>query len=127
MVAYSPHSDAISGLDDIRVERRSVDRFPLSGVRDHDKINAGNEYIKGNAAMTTCKKDQVVNEDHRRRDRITYISINIFHRTENIKPCNPFAKILVFKPRPRSPAHPSTNITARAASIYPIRVSFTCL
>lgn len=46
-------------------------------------------------------------------------------RTENIKPCRPFARILVFKPRPKSPLSPSTAITALAAAVYPMRVSFT--
>ncbi len=53
--------------------------------------------------------------------------INIFHNTLNIKPCAPFAMILVFKPLPNRPRIPSVATTARAASMYPIRDSFTCL
>jgi hypothetical protein len=53
--------------------------------------------------------------------------INNFHNTLNINPCAPFAMILVFKPLPNRPRIPSVATTVRAASKYPIRVSFTCL
>ena len=53
--------------------------------------------------------------------------INNFHNTLNIKPCAPLAMILVFNPLPNRPRIPSVATTARAASKYPIRVSFTCL
>jgi len=57
----------------------------------------------------------------------THRSKNNFHRIENMIPCSPFASILVFNPRPNKPLHPSVAIMARAASKYPILVSFTCL
>ena len=57
----------------------------------------------------------------------THMFMNSFHSTLNIKPCAPFAMILVFNPLPNRPRIPSVTMTARAASKYPIRVSFTCL
>lgn len=51
--------------------------------------------------------------------------MNSFHKIENMRPCNPFAKILVFNPRPNRPFRPSVAITASAAAKYPMRVSFT--
>ena len=53
--------------------------------------------------------------------------MNNFHKIENINPCNPFAKILVFNPRPNNPLNPSLSIIASAASTYPTLLSFTCL
>ena len=56
----------------------------------------------------------------------THISMNNFQRMENMRPCSPFARILVFSPRPNSPLMPSVAMTACAAAKYPMRVSFTC-
>jgi hypothetical protein len=56
----------------------------------------------------------------------SHIFRNNFHRIEKRIPCNPFANILVFKPRPKSPSLPSCRMTCFAASVYEILVSFTC-
>ena len=42
--------------------------------------------------------------------------MNNFQRTENIKPCMPFARNLAFKPRPNKPHIPPEAMTFRAAS-----------
>lgn len=49
--------------------------------------------------------------------RVTHKSIKNLQSTENINPCNPFAKILVFNPLPNSPRTPSTAMTALAAAV----------
>lgn len=56
----------------------------------------------------------------------THRSKKNLQSTVNISPCNPFAQIRVFNPRPKRPLTPSTATTACAASTYPIRVSLTC-
>jgi hypothetical protein len=58
---------------------------------------------------------------------MAHMFMNNFHNTLNIKPCAPLAMILVFNPLPNRPRIPSVATTTRAASKYPIRVSFTCL
>ena len=55
----------------------------------------------------------------------THRSKKSFHKIENINPCSPLAKILVFKPLPNSPITPSVAMTALAASMYDILVSLT--
>lgn len=58
-------------------------------------------------------------------DEKTCRSMKNCHNTLNIIPCNPFAIHFVTNPLPNNPNQPSTAITALAASIYPMRVSFT--
>lgn len=51
------------------------------------------------------------------RDKIlTHRSKKSFQRTENNNPCNPFARIRVLSPRPKSPIRPSVRMTSFAAS-----------
>ena len=58
-------------------------------------------------------------------DGKTCKSMKNCHNTLNMIPCNPFAIHFVTKPLPNNPDQPSTAITALAASMYPMRVSFT--
>lgn len=46
----------------------------------------------------------------------THRSKNNFHKIENRSPCNPLHKILVLRPRPKSPTSPSSRMTSLAAS-----------
>ena len=59
------------------------------------------------------------------KKNLTHKSMKNLQSTENISPCNPLARILVFSPLPNSPFSPSIAMTARAAAVYPMRVSLT--
>lgn len=131
MVVYSTHQHAPHKRK-IRARRLvCTQQPPKRHLRRHSLGYEPQPSINQSTISITCSYHSICttprqHSSHSQDASSTHKSINSLHSTVNINPCNPFANIFVFNPLPSSPLTPSVAITALAASVYPILVSFTC-